>query len=333
MGVFFAILLYCLGIFCLGLEIYGRTTTDYYTPFDSVEGGIIVMGIICLIIAIVITVSLAKDAKSKANIKEFLSDPEYQKKMAETKKLNDDLDRKISELYDKQIQKIASGYDFFQLKADENLIANKSGIYKFYTKKEYSRLWRDMARWNGWNVESSIAHLSYDKKAQIDPIAQHIPFNKIQCFLKTGDVQYTSKVSGGGGGGYSATGAFIGGLIGGDAGAIIGSRKPVKQVKTTIETHDTRKTQLRYLRNDGTMDTIEKDGYAFYDYLLKNIPEKDLLSLQLKSTSTITNMNMPKKTSDTASRADRLRELKSLLDDGILTQEEFDTEKKKILNE
>lgn len=33
------------------------------------------------------------------------------------------------------------------------------------------------------------------------------------------------------------------------------------------------------------------------------------------------------------SKADRLRELKQLLDDGIITQEEFDSEKKKILEE
>ena len=34
-----------------------------------------------------------------------------------------------------------------------------------------------------------------------------------------------------------------------------------------------------------------------------------------------------------ATKSDRLRELKQLLDEGILTQEEFDVEKKKILNE
>ena len=35
----------------------------------------------------------------------------------------------------------------------------------------------------------------------------------------------------------------------------------------------------------------------------------------------------------TGTKADRLRELKELLDEGILTQEEFDQQKDKVLNE
>ena len=41
---------------------------------------------------------------------------------------------------------------------------------------------------------------------------------------------------------------------------------------------------------------------------------------------------MTGRNSETKSRADLLRELKSLLDDNILTQEEFEIEKKRILN-
>jgi hypothetical protein len=39
------------------------------------------------------------------------------------------------------------------------------------------------------------------------------------------------------------------------------------------------------------------------------------------------------KSTDTKSKADRLRELKQLFDEGILTQEEYDNEKKEILDE
>lgn len=42
---------------------------------------------------------------------------------------------------------------------------------------------------------------------------------------------------------------------------------------------------------------------------------------------------IPQNNSNTKSKADRLRELKQLLDDKILTQEEFENEKKKILEE
>ncbi|PKR80629.1 hypothetical protein CW751_09675 [Brumimicrobium salinarum] len=46
-----------------------------------------------------------------------------------------------------------------------------------------------------------------------------------------------------------------------------------------------------------------------------------------------TEFKTEKKKSSITSKADRLRELKALLDEGILTQEEFENEKKKILEE
>ncbi|GAP68411.1 protein containing PEGA domain [Bacteroidales bacterium 6E] len=44
-------------------------------------------------------------------------------------------------------------------------------------------------------------------------------------------------------------------------------------------------------------------------------------------------MDTTKSTSPLTSKAERLRELKGLLDDGIITLEEFETEKKKILED
>lgn len=40
----------------------------------------------------------------------------------------------------------------------------------------------------------------------------------------------------------------------------------------------------------------------------------------------------PQPKNDFSSKTDKLKDLKALLDAGVLTQEEFDTEKKKILN-
>ena len=55
-------------------------------------------------------------------------------------------------------------------------------------------------------------------------------------------------------------------------------------------------------------------GVAFGNTIVKNVQD------------------MTGRNSETKSRADLLRELKSLLDDNILTQEEFEIEKKRILN-
>lgn len=43
-------------------------------------------------------------------------------------------------------------------------------------------------------------------------------------------------------------------------------------------------------------------------------------------------MKLPQNTSETISRYDHLSKLKSLLDEGVITSEEFETEKQKILN-
>ena len=55
-------------------------------------------------------------------------------------------------------------------------------------------------------------------------------------------------------------------------------------------------------------------GVAFGNTIVKNVQD------------------MTGRNSESKSRVDLLRELKSLLDDNILTQEEFEIEKKRILN-
>ena len=118
-----------------------------------------------------------------------------------------------------------------------------------------------------------------------------IPVDQIICFYKEGDVQYTTKISGGGGGGSSLTGALVGGLIAGETGAIIGSRKKNKEIKSTVVTaHNDRKVVIRYDKN-GSVKTLshEDEEFEIYDYLLKKIPEKDLLTIQMNQTLTSNN--------------------------------------------
>ena len=58
-----------------------------------------------------------------------------------------------------------------------------------------------------------------------------------------------------------------------------------------------------------------------------------LLLIDKVSQSTNTQLNQNTKTENSKSKAERLRELKQLLDEKVLTQEEFDVEKRKILDE
>lgn len=150
-----------------------------------------------------------------------------------------------------------------------------------------------------------------------------VPVSKIQYFTKEGDIQYTSNVSGGGGGGSSIKGAVVGAALAGDAGAIIGSRKKIAEIKTTTVKHDERKTVIRYYEND-VIKSITFSGFAVYEYLLSQIPEKDLLTIQL-------NQKQQTQTSEQNVK-ERLKQLKELFDEGLLSPEEYNEKRKDILN-
>lgn len=151
-----------------------------------------------------------------------------------------------------------------------------------------------------------------------------IPVDRIQYFAKEGDVQYTTKISGGGGGGYSIAGAIVGGIIAGDTGAVIGSRKKVNDVESEIQTHDNRHTIVRYY-NGNSLEVLSFYGFAVYNYLLGKIPEKDLLTIQLKRT-TINESN-----NNIAGVKEKLQTLKELHDDGLINDSDYNEKKNQLL--
>lgn len=99
--------------------------------------------------------------------------------------------------------------------------------------------------------------------------------DKIKFFTTEGSIQRFSKVEGGG---SSVGGAIIGGLVAGDAGAIIGSRK---EITTSIETIDSRKVWL-LIEEDSKVKKIEFD-YEFYDIFNRLIPEKEYSYVSLNN--------------------------------------------------
>lgn len=143
-------------------------------------------------------------------------------------------------------------------------------------------------------------------------IDREIPLDDIIYFEEKGSVSYTSHTYGGG---SSTTGAIIGGILAGDAGAVVGSRKSIQT--STIE-HDTRETILK-LKNG-----IEKYPYKFYDFFCKLIPFKEFKTIQAQ--------NLLANNTDNKSNLEDLKNLKELLDLGAITQEEFDLKKTELLN-
>lgn len=177
-------------------------------------------------------------------------------------------------------------------------------------------------------------YLESDKsehKIQIEAI----PVKDIQYFSKEGDVQYTTRVSGGGGGGSSVGGAIVGGLIAGDAGAVIGSRKQTEAIKSEVVTHDSRKTIIRYYK-ENQIFAITYSGFSVYEYLLTKIPEKDLLTIQLNANKNSTSVKQVEESKKVITAAGNIKEkletIKNLYDSGLITEEEYAKKKDDILS-
>ncbi len=153
-----------------------------------------------------------------------------------------------------------------------------------------------------------------NKKGEIS-VKESISISNIVFFCRNGNVHYTTGVYGGG---SSLGGSLIGGILGGAAGAIIGSRKGVQSY---TQKHDSRKTIVKL--EDGE---LEYDS-EMYDVLVNLIPKKEYNYIMTKS---VLNKNIEEK-SISSSVADELIKYKTLLDNNIITQEEFDKKKKELL--
>lgn len=149
-----------------------------------------------------------------------------------------------------------------------------------------------------------------------------IKLSDIKYYRIVGDKYITTEVTGGGGGGSSIKGAIIGGIIAGEAGAIIGSRIPVESVKSSSSVHD--KQNVLMYSNDSSV--ILKFNSKVYDVLLNLIPEKEYEYTILEAKET--NQNT---ISDTIDIKSKLKELKSMFEEDLITEEEYNSKKQEIL--
>lgn len=184
-----------------------------------------------------------------------------------------------------------------------------------------------------WKSDGNICFFPCSPEA-VDSISlatlkiNSVPVSQIEYFSKRGEVFRENKISGGGGGGSSIGGAVAGGLIAGEAGAVIGSRKKVNEIKSELITHDTRETFLNYF------DGNERHSLFFDDNAFQRfndlIPEKEFSIVNaIKSSEIIKNQVSA---NSQKSVTDQLRELAKLRDDGIITENEFNEKKKQLLD-
>lgn len=151
-----------------------------------------------------------------------------------------------------------------------------------------------------------------------------IPLDSILYFEEVGELRKYTTVSGGG---TSLKGALLGYAIAEDVGAIIGSRE---SITTNVVSEDDRTVELIYKNQERQIENLEFKHDA-YDVLKKLMPLKELRKM--------VSLNMFQDSKDSEyidtqihqTVKDKLRQLKELRYESLITEEEFIEQKKKIL--
>lgn len=160
-------------------------------------------------------------------------------------------------------------------------------------------------------------------RLMVDNRKAAIPVRNINYFMLTGDVYTTTQTIRTGGSGPNMSAALAGGIVGGQTGAMIGmfSPKPSSTITNTVR-HDKRYTILVAFD-----DVNLKFTKGAYDIFLDLIPEKE---------ASVARYNLGSKglrEAEQLSVSDRLKNLTSLLEEGLITEEEFCMKRAKILEE
>ena len=167
-----------------------------------------------------------------------------------------------------------------------------------------------------------------------------IPIESILYFEEMGELRKYTTVSGGG---SSLKGALLGYMAASDAGAIIGSREPVK---TEVISEDDRKIELIYKNSEDEIENLEFTHDA-YEALKELIPTKDMrriIRLNMLDGDNKAVRNESREDENTkkenrkneVSSADnikaKLRQLNEMKEEGLISDEEFAKQKERILN-
>ena len=155
-------------------------------------------------------------------------------------------------------------------------------------------------------------------------------------YIENGDTMFTKST------GRTIGGAIVGGVLMGGAGAVVGGlsgdtkkKKEVKNMDVKILLRSTEETScvLHFMESSSPLNSKDASFNARYEEFLKNAnTAKDLLSVIIddaKQTATqaVTQPVAPQ----SSSVADELAKLAKLKVDGILTEEEFQAQKAKLL--
>jgi hypothetical protein len=154
-----------------------------------------------------------------------------------------------------------------------------------------------------------------------------IPILNIISYNRIGDMYTETNITGGGGREVSVTGALVGGVIAGSAGAAIGGRKKIRDIKSTTTVVDKRSTILE-IDYKGKSEFLKFDSNA-YDAFFNLIPEKEFNLV--KSKVPINQIDKNDYINDSNEIFEKIKYMAQLHKDGILTDDEFSKKKAELL--
>lgn len=242
--------------------------------------GIPIVGGVILVLTLVIS-GIGKGVNSadkKKNGEKYAEEiKKLKEEFSQKYKLEQEKYEQFVEEYKNEISEFNNKY-FSYLKDGEFDICvgindNDLNVFKISSPKKYEIRKKSL----GWDDTYSANIIEKESLAGYVVKIKSWKLESIMFFSSEGNVQYTEKISGGG---ANIKGAVIGGIVGGEAGAIVGGRQ---SVTSSTMTHDDRYTLLKLTNEEVHLP------FEIYEFLTKLIPEKEYKYLQAKQAKTIIN--------------------------------------------
>ena len=169
-------------------------------------------------------------------------------------------------------------------------VATPTAGQTIYYKNDFY-MWKDRSTIFIFPTEEHLTdqHIKYRTRTQdlptkLDPKdigAFQIDVADIEYYLVTGQETAQLRIEGGGSRGPNIKGAIIGGILAGEAGAIIGGMPEPKPVYSYTQYNESRCVELVYKKN-GLVQKI-KLSYPAFPFLEQWIPEKDYTYVAINS--------------------------------------------------
>lgn len=194
----------------------------------------------------------------------------------------DVIDQKIIEKRMEPINKMNAKYEEkIKIWCDKNNVFFKENITKT------GEIWVNQLPGYIWFSNKDIVFcpdaLNCGTEMDVENRIIFIKYDNIKYFTKDGTVSFTNEIINNGKN-ISVSGAVIGGLIAGETGAIIGSRKDMNKIENETVKHDEIYTYI-YFEKDNEVKLVEIKGSESYRRILNLIPEKEYYYLLSKDNS------------------------------------------------